>query len=282
MISVIIPFFNSQETLRKAINSVVLQSLSDWELILVNDGSQDDSEMVAKSFLDDNRISYISQSNKGVSSARNLGSSMAKGEWLIFLDSDDQLASNSLSFFSKNIQSNPKTDLFSAGHKRISHEKTVIVIPQSGKYFSRLSGTFVIRKDVFLKIGGYDEHLSFAENTELFHRFNLFDGIEQLIPSVSLLYFEHQSGGSKNLQNMIDSLTYFLIKHSSTLSNHVKFLYHQIIGVNYMRFQNYPSARIHLWKAYRLKPFEFGTFIRLVIAFIPTLAKRLYLKEVRY
>ena len=278
--SVVIPFFNSEKTLNRAISSVLSQSFRDWELVLVNDGSTDSSEDVAKFYLSDSRISCLSQANKGVSAARNLGAKQSKGEWLIFLDSDDELALNSLDVFITKIRKNGDYDFFSAGFKRVSGNKIFENIPHKDKYYSRLSGTFLINRLFFLQVEGYDENLKFSENTELFHRINLAKGREVILPFISLIYHEQQAGGSKNLQNRIDSLSYFLDKHSLTLTDYVKFLYHQMIGVSFIRFQKYSMARIHLWKAYNLKPLEFGTLGRFLISCTPPIAKMLYPKEV--
>ncbi|MEP0711403.1 glycosyltransferase family A protein [Algoriphagus sp.] len=278
-ISVIIPFYNGANSLHRAVESVLNQNFEDWELILVNDGSTDESSTVAKRYLSDSRIQYLDQENKGVSAARNCGAEAASAAWLIFLDADDELSLNCLSTFSARVED--EIDLISSGIKRISGHKEIIKLPQKGKYFSRISGTFLIRRVFFLTIGGYDSNLKFAENTELFHRIRLNKGQEEVIAFVSLNYYENEAGGSKNLRNMISSLNYFMEKHQSTLSTHVKFLYHQIIGVNHLRFQEYKEARFHLNKALQIKP-NFGTLARWFIACLPFMAKKLYPEAVSY
>ena len=97
MISVILPIYNAETYLDESIDSVLAQSYSNWELILVNDGSTDKSERIALKYkLKYNRISYFKQENKGVSSARNLGLSVMKGDFFCFLDADDLLPDKSL------------------------------------------------------------------------------------------------------------------------------------------------------------------------------------------
>jgi glycosyltransferase involved in cell wall biosynthesis len=280
-ISIIIPIYNSVATLTRAIESILKQDFMDWELFLVNDGSTDQSEEIARAFLIDSRISYLYQENKGVSAARNLGAANATGEWLIFLDSDDELTREALSNFSSYINSQPNKLSFKAGYCLVSSYSKVNYIPEKDQYSPNLSGTFCLNRKVFTEIAGYDERLHFSENTELFHRIELY-GIEfSLIPKVSLIYHENVSGGSKNLQNMIDSLLIILDKHQNILSNHVKYLYHQIIGVNYMRFQNFPSARKHLLIAISYKPYKTGTIVRLGISLFPPLARKFYPKAVK-
>lgn len=97
-ISVIVPCYNQAQYLDECLQSVLDQTYQDWECIIVNDGSQDNTEEVAKRWVKkDARFSYLYQNNKGVSSARNTGMKYAKGEWLQLLDGDDLLAINKLS-----------------------------------------------------------------------------------------------------------------------------------------------------------------------------------------
>lgn len=89
LVSVIIPVFNSEAFIAEAIESVRAQSYSKWELILVDDGSTDCSKNIIQPFLEDNRIHYVFQKNKGQGSARNTGIGYASGSLLAFLDADD-------------------------------------------------------------------------------------------------------------------------------------------------------------------------------------------------
>ena len=94
-ISVILPVFNSEEFVRKSIESVLAQTFEDFELIIVNDGSTDSSKDIIDSFKDD-RIRLISQSNQGPGAARNNALKMAQGRYVMYLDSDDWFTSDAL------------------------------------------------------------------------------------------------------------------------------------------------------------------------------------------
>lgn len=97
MISIIVPIYNAVSTLRKCIESIIKQSFVDWELLLVNDGSTDDTFNICREYeLKDKRIHCFNKNNGGVSSARNVGLSNAKGEWITFVDSDDYVKSDYL------------------------------------------------------------------------------------------------------------------------------------------------------------------------------------------
>ncbi|WKK82555.2 glycosyltransferase family 2 protein [Marivirga arenosa] len=95
-VSIICALYNEEEYLVKAINSVLTQNYTNWELILVNDGSTDCSSQIIRSYSDP-RIKYFYQSNNGVASARNLGLKKMSGDFFCFLDADDELTPNSLS-----------------------------------------------------------------------------------------------------------------------------------------------------------------------------------------
>jgi glycosyltransferase involved in cell wall biosynthesis len=95
LISVIIPIYNAEKHLEESIQSIFNQSFSDFELLLVNDGSTDRSSEICDAFaLKDKRIKVFHQQNKGVSVARNLGLDHAQGEWICFVDSDDLLSTD--------------------------------------------------------------------------------------------------------------------------------------------------------------------------------------------
>lgn len=95
ILSIILPVFNGEAFIRRAINSVRNQNLKDWELIVVNDGSTDQSETIIAEFCTlDARITKISQENKGLSAARNAGYHKALGKYIVFLDADDYVEPN--------------------------------------------------------------------------------------------------------------------------------------------------------------------------------------------
>ena len=100
MISIIVPIYNAEKCLRQCLDSIIRQTYTDWQLILVNDGSTDDSAHICNEYEQiDRRIMVLHQSNKGVSSARNKGIENAQGEFLCFVDADDWLEETFLADF---------------------------------------------------------------------------------------------------------------------------------------------------------------------------------------
>ena len=96
-ISIIVPCYNQAQYLDECLQSVLEQTYENWECIIVNDGSPDDTEVVAKKWLEkDNRFQYLYKKNGGLSSARNAGIKQAKGVYIQLLDSDDLLQKDKL------------------------------------------------------------------------------------------------------------------------------------------------------------------------------------------
>lgn len=90
LISIIIPIYNCEDYIEKCIRSVLSQDYRNWELLLINDGSKDNSGIICQKYSQsDSRIRYIEKDNEGVSIARNIGIDEARGKWLVFIDSDD-------------------------------------------------------------------------------------------------------------------------------------------------------------------------------------------------
>lgn len=102
MISVIIPAYNAAGTIRRCIQSVLEQTYTEWEMIIVDDGSKDDTLGICQSY-DDSRIRVLHKENGGVSSARNMGLNLAQGDYIAFIDSDDFIETDYLQHLSHGL-----------------------------------------------------------------------------------------------------------------------------------------------------------------------------------
>ena len=178
------------------------------EWIIVDDGSTDSTAEIVKKY-SDSRIFYVYQSNLGVCSARNTGAKKATGDYLIFLDSDDTVTENWLENFSVAIKRDLCPDIVCGGIQRIElqTQKTTFVSPtQHGKggngWAVVIPGAFAVKKDFILQCGLYDEVLKYAENTELFIRFELHKPVVSYTNGFDLLYYPSVDGGSKNQKNI--------------------------------------------------------------------------------
>lgn len=219
MISFIIPTYNRAHTLAFSIESILNQTNPNWELIIVDDGSQDETKKIIEVFLKDTRINYFYQRNQGVSVARNQGAQMAKGEYLIFLDSDDVVATSLIQTLIENSYIN--FDLISWQLDKITDNKREIVKPTNLGYIYNyrtanfLAGGVCYKKDIFLKVEGYDHHLKFGENYELGLRICHLKKLNiSILNKVLSSYFIKTSRRTSNsLSNRLYSLIYYYKKH---------------------------------------------------------------------
>ncbi|HZJ40866.1 MAG TPA: glycosyltransferase family A protein [Candidatus Saccharimonadales bacterium] len=112
MISVIIPLYNGEKTIVKTLTSLINQTYQDFEVIIINDGSTDNSEVIASSYLQkiqsNNRFFFLSQDNQGAPAARNKGFKESKGEFILFCDADAILAPMALEAMLNNLQRHPE------------------------------------------------------------------------------------------------------------------------------------------------------------------------------
>ena len=181
--SVIIPLYNKEKSIRSTIESVLNQTYPGFELIVVNDGSTDNSISVVKQF-NDERIKLFDKANGGVSSARNYGVEKSSYELIAFLDADDLWLPQALEEFSFLINQFPEAELYATGfsidEKNIPHADRRFLV-DNYHYHSVLSyikkgsplmitGCVAMKKNRFLAVGGYNERFSRGEDLDLWKR----------------------------------------------------------------------------------------------------------------
>jgi glycosyltransferase involved in cell wall biosynthesis len=128
--SIVIPLYNKERHISRAINSVLSQTINEFELIVVDDGSTDSSYIEAKKF-NDNRIKLVSQSNSGVSAARNKGISLAQYDYIGFLDADDSWEPNFLKCICKLISDYPEAGAYATSYHIIEDASGKKILPRS-------------------------------------------------------------------------------------------------------------------------------------------------------
>ena len=131
MISIIVPVYKAEKFLNRCVDSVIAQTYQDWELILVDDGSPDQSGVICDNYSrNDQRIKVFHKQNGGVSSARNLGLNNAQGEWITFVDADDYILPDYLERFITSADA----DLVISGSKRFGDSDVDYSIPEDRRY----------------------------------------------------------------------------------------------------------------------------------------------------
>ena len=125
-ISVIIPVYNAQEGLSQCIDSLLDQTFSDYEIIILNDGSTDNSLEIIQNYASKNdSIRVIDKENEGVAKTRNRGIVLAKGEYIVFIDNDDFIAPDYLECFYEAIEKE-KLDIVIGGYKRVNKDHKIL------------------------------------------------------------------------------------------------------------------------------------------------------------
>jgi glycosyltransferase involved in cell wall biosynthesis len=171
--SVIICTYNRKDLIERAINSLNKQNESDWETIIVDDGSTDGSFEIINGLISGNpKFNYIYITHQGVSAARNFGIKLAQGDFITFLDSDDEYASNHLSIRKSFLKANPWIEFLHGGFEVIGNPYVPdITKPGEHIHLSEcvVGGTFVIKSSIFEKIRGFPD-VSFGEDYEFFNK----------------------------------------------------------------------------------------------------------------
>lgn len=177
--TVVIPLYNKEQSVKRALSSVLSQQFGCFEVLVVNDGSTDRSAEVVSGF-DDPRLSLIKQPNRGPSSARNRGVKAASSEYVCFLDADDAWDSGFLETMSSLIAEAPQASLYSVKyrvvdeHGRVFHHRSDFPDAYLGyvdDFFKSYeirglinSSSVCIRKEALQKIGGFPENARFGED----------------------------------------------------------------------------------------------------------------------
>ncbi|MDP2088175.1 MAG: glycosyltransferase family A protein [Flavobacteriaceae bacterium] len=243
-ITVIIPTYNRAHLITRAIKSVLNQTNSNWELIIVDDGSKDNTKEVIIPYLKDYRIKYFFRENQGVCSARNYGASSASGEFLIFLDSDDVLLNKSLSVFNNYIDNNPSSEVILGGIKVVNQQqqKEEIAIPNSSqKIPGFLAGSFCINKILFNSLDGYDVNLNYSENTDLILRIIKSKAKLFYLNDIVLIYNKSCKNQTNNRsENIYQAAIYILEKHKEIFNSDkkIKALYLGVAAHNALKLKN--------------------------------------------
>lgn len=184
-ISVVIPLYNKEAEVERALSSVVEQSLAVGEIIVVNDGSTDSSESVVKEFIKrhpESNIRVINQENRGVSAARNRGISEAKGEYVALLDADDRWLSNYIAEVCRLMEYYPDCDAYSTAFNVVngnSHSRAKVppmegyISPANEALMGRypiIPSTATLRRSTVQRCGGFPEGMRIGEDQWLWVR----------------------------------------------------------------------------------------------------------------
>ncbi len=235
LISIIIPVYNAEKFLSHCINSILEQSYINLEIILVNDGSTDNSLSICEYYaLKDNRIKVFTQANKGVSSARNLGIEKAQGEWIYFVDSDDLVFDGLFRDFYETISLNKLIDVYKFGYiiddngrriimsngnsELVSDHVSMLLNNEKCKYFGFLWN--MIFKKSILKDVRFETEISWCEDHIFSYRLFLNSKLMYISEKAYYCYFKRNNNSlSVKLHDP------YKIYYAAKIEKEVKFKY---------------------------------------------------------
>lgn len=212
LISVIIPVYNAEATIKETIDSVLNQTFTDLELLVINDGSKDSSLSIISN-IKDSRLKVFSYKNAGVAISRNRGIKKAGGKFIAFLDADDLWTSDKLEAQLKALQSNPKAAVAYSWVDYINefgeflHNGNHTTI--NGNAYKQLlvenvlenGSNPLIRRDALIKVGGFNQSLTPAEDWDMWLRLAAcYDFVT--VPYPQILYRTLSHSGSTNVLKM--------------------------------------------------------------------------------
>ena len=228
-VSVIIPAYNAARFIGEALQSVLQQTFQDFEIIVVDDGSTDDTARVVAGIADP-RIRYVYQENKGLSSARNHGLRLAQGGYIALLDADDMWQPQYLARMIETLQNNAQAGAAYCGFRYMDAAgrplKVVVsrVVPPQ-RFRSELvrrnwlsACAVFVRTQCYRECGGFDEHLRACEDYDMWLRMS--ERYEFVgIPEVLVWYRRSGTNMSDDVDYMTGALELVLTKHFGSLNN---------------------------------------------------------------
>jgi glycosyltransferase involved in cell wall biosynthesis len=219
-VSVIIPAYNAGRFIREAIDSVLEQTLNP-EIIVVDDGSTDDTRSILTAYGD--KIRFLSQSQAGVSAARNRGVDAARGAFVAFLDADDYfLLPSKLAEQFACFKRQPNLAIVHSGWRVVDENNEVFVEKQPWVqapdldlrgwllFQPALPSAMMFRRDAFLAVGGFDRHLGHLEDVELALRLSVKGYASAWVKKITTAYRRHDGNASLNVCGQDAALTHIL------------------------------------------------------------------------
>lgn len=287
--SVVIPTFNRAALLPRAVESVLRQAYRRFEIVIVDDGSTDETQGIVQGFLSP-KVRHVRQQNKGLSAARNAGVARARGDFVAFLDDDDEACPEWLLAMA-NVVVQEGTPVVSCGATWFEPNGTERMrLPGPlGAAFSGLeglfvAGTFALRRDLFCEVGGFAETLTCSHCTELMLRLAPICHAKQLrVGSVrrALVRIRAREAGERPLsspQALLGGVRYMLDRHRSRLGLSPSLLasYLSIAGVSSARLGDFAAARRFIGEAVHVRPTALKNYARYVLASIPWFGARVW------
>lgn len=226
-VSVIIPTYNRARFIGAAVESVLAQTFTDFEVVLVDDGSTDETPEVVGRYLDDPRVLYIMQNNRGRSQARNRALAVARGAYIAFLDSDDSYLPEKLAKQVAYLDSKPDVDMIYTSATCVDEAGKPLTVQaynarEEGDIYNLIAffqpltitlPTVMVRRAVMDRVGGFDVSMERFEDTDLWRRIAKSHRVGAM-PEVTCLLTTHDDNSlaSQNPGKILRAIDYYITK----------------------------------------------------------------------
>ncbi|MGK0290394.1 MAG: glycosyltransferase involved in cell wall biosynthesis [bacterium] len=276
LVSIIMPAYNASETILESIQSVLMQTYQNWELLIIDDGSSDNTyEKVLT--IQDSRIKAFKEKNKGVATTRNQGIKLAQGKYIAFLDSDDFWLKNKLDY-QINYFENTKDNIGLVHSNYKEFDKNGEYSPKPLKHIKNLkiegniyedlvvydfiaTLTVIVTKEALNIVGGFDENLSVAEDWDLWIRITKKFKVGYI--SKPLAKYRLNPTGLSKSHNKFEKELWTVLERYLLSKNFSKekqaqglWLYYRYLAHRYARNFDNVNAFKNLMKAIQAKPIE--------------------------
>lgn len=239
-VSVIIPVYNGDRYITQAVESVLAQTYEAYELIVVDDGSTDDTPLILKGY--GSRLHYIYQPNQGVAIARNCGIQAAKGELVAFLDADDFFLPDKLAAQAAVFVAHPELGIVHSGWQRVNaagdrlsvvepwHKVPELTLEAWLRWKPVLPSAMMFRRQWLTRVGGFDPRFPPAEDTELVLRLALKGCQANWLRQVTVCYRQHEQSamhqGLPQARSLAAAIDHFFTQ--SDLPDDIRLLERQV------------------------------------------------------
>ena len=297
-VSVIIPTFNRADFLKIAIESVLKQDCKDFEIIITNDNSEDNTQEVVKEF-SNKRIRYIRhKENMGVSAARNSAIKASKGEYIAFLDDDDEWLPEKLKIQLKKIEKSSEkicgvySNFFIVKN---SEKKSAIINPRiinkRGNLFEQFAlgnpiqtSTVLIRRKCLEKVGLFDESISYMEDRDLWIRLSIKWDFEFIDEPLIKVHLHKKTRLSESLEGQTAGREKLLAKHNNLFRKYKKAWskLHLLQGAQYCQLKDMKKGRKHILKGIKVNPFNVKAYFYFIFTIFGTETYTILIKSLKF
>ncbi|MCD8291105.1 MAG: glycosyltransferase [Prevotella sp.] len=289
LFSIIVPLYNKETTIKRTIDSVLKQTCQDFEIVVVDDGSKDNGASIAQE-IDDNRITVIRQPNGGVSAARNKGIEHAKGQFITFIDADDEYAPEHLETLKHLIENYPDYNVYATSHLIVSGStKSMPYIKNLNfktskksnegvleSYFHTVAsrhnplhiGSISVRRAAIGEIR-FPVGVKAGEDLYFIARLMVENEIVFSLDYTYIYNFE-ETNRVMNIHEKVDDCFDSLLQSGckDKYLRHYVALWHTRRAVYAMRTKNTKIIAYHLWRSLQIRPFQTKIFTAMLSALI--------------